>query len=65
MEVVLRDHANDWIKAPDLHGEIVERDLYRGRDGRPPALSQIHARAGNYADLFEKAEGGMIRLRAA
>jgi len=64
MEEVLRKRGNPWTKAADLHAEILKLDLYRGRDGRPPAPNQIHARAGNYPDLFEKQKGGLIRLRA-
>ena len=60
--LVLREHGNDWRTARELWAEIKDRDLYRGRDGSPAALNQIHARTTNYADLFEK-DGSRIRLR--
>jgi hypothetical protein len=38
------------------------RGLYRTRDGSPVEVNQVHARTGNYPDLFEK-QGSQIRLK--
>lgn len=53
MRVVLRD-AEHGLRAGNLAAEINRRRLYRMRDGRPVEAQQIHARVGNYGDLFKK-----------
>lgn len=50
------------LRAGDLAAEINRRKLYRMRDGRAVEPQQIHARAGNYSDLFVR-EGTFIKLK--
>jgi len=47
----------------ELADEVNARGLYRKRDGSPIEPNEIHARAKNYASIFEK-KGPRIRLRA-
>ena len=47
------------MPAGDLAREINRRGLYRMRDGRPVEAQQIHARAGNYADRFDRNDRGI------
>jgi hypothetical protein len=61
MAEVLKDHA-DGLTAPELLSEINQLGLYTSRNGSAVPLNQIHARASNYRQLFEKREG-RIRLR--
>jgi hypothetical protein len=55
---------NEPMTARDLASEINEERLYRKRDDSAVETNQIHARAKNYGDLFEKV-GTRIRLRAS
>jgi HB1, ASXL, restriction endonuclease HTH domain len=64
MALVLRRHDNQPMTARDLANEVNDRCLYRKRDGSPVEVNQIHARAKNYAKLFDK-DGSRIRLRAS
>lgn len=61
MAEVLVSAPEYMMRAGDLASEIERRRLYRMRDGRPVEAQQIHARVGNYPDLFEKV-GTLIRL---
>lgn len=61
MALVLRDHGNEGMRAPELADEINRRGLYRMRDGRPADAHQVHARVHNYPDRFAR-EDGRIRL---
>jgi hypothetical protein len=62
MAQVLREGGNQWMHTRDLASEVNTRGLYRKRDGSPVESNQIHARAKNYEDLFEK-DRQMVRLR--
>jgi hypothetical protein len=62
MREVLRSAPSRMMRAQDLAAEIERRHLYRMRDGRAAEPQQIHARTGNYPDLFER-EGTFIKLR--
>lgn len=62
MQMVLKDAPNRMMRPADLASAIHARGLYRMRDGRPVETQQIHARAGNYEDLFER-EGTFIKLK--
>ncbi|MHB1446207.1 MAG: hypothetical protein ACYCTI_00405 [Acidimicrobiales bacterium] len=61
MVVVLEDEPYG-LRAGDLAAEINRRGLYRMRDGRPVEAQQIHARVGNYSELFAR-EGTFIKLK--
>lgn len=52
MEDVLRGGPTKGMRAADIAAEVDRRHLYRMRDGRPVEPQQIHARAGNYPQLF-------------
>jgi hypothetical protein len=62
MAEVLRTAPQYKMRPVDLAAEINRRGLYRMRDDRPIETQQIHARVGNYPDIFERA-GAFIRLR--
>lgn len=62
MALVLRDHGNEGMRAPELTDEINRRGLYRMRDGRPADAHQVHARVHNYPERFVR-EDGRIKLR--
>lgn len=47
------------MPAGDLAREINRRGLYKMRDGRAVEPQQIHARAGNYGDRFDRNERGI------
>jgi hypothetical protein len=64
MAEVLRTAPQYQMRPVDLAAEINRRGLYTMRDGRPIETQQIHARAGNYPDMFER-NGPFIRLREA
>jgi hypothetical protein len=64
LELVLREHGNDWMEVRDLARIVNERDLYRKQDGSRVEANQIHARTTNYADVFEK-DRSRVRLRAS
>ena len=61
---VLREHGNEWMTVRELAAEVNTRGLYRKRDGSPVEANQVHARAKNYAAMFEK-NGPKVRLRNA
>ena len=61
MELVLRDHKNEWMTVRELADAINERSLYQKRDGSPVDPSQVHARANKYQAMFEK-DGRRLRL---
>jgi hypothetical protein len=61
LKVVLAEHDNRWMTVTDLAEAINSRELYRRRDGAPIQPGQIHARASNYSNMFEK-DGPRIRL---
>ncbi len=54
--VLLR--AGHAMSAPDLAETIRAEQRYVGADGQPTAR-QIHARVGNYPDLFVRVDGGI------
>lgn len=62
MTVVLREGEDEWMTTRDLADEVNRRNLYRKKDGSPVESNQIHARAKNYAHLFEK-DRQLVRLR--
>jgi multidrug resistance efflux pump len=62
MQMVLKDAPNQSMRPADLVAAIHARGLYRMRDGRPVETQQIHARVGNYENLFER-DGTFIKLR--
>jgi hypothetical protein len=62
MGEVLRTAPQHKMRPVDLAAEINRRGLYRMRDGRPIETQQIHARAGNYPDMFER-DGAFIKLK--
>lgn len=62
MREVLQGAPMRMMRAHDLAAEIDHRRLYRMRDGRAVEPQQIHARTGNYTDLFER-EGTFIKLK--
>ena len=62
MAEVLRTAPQYKMRPVDLAAEINRRGLYRMRDGRPLETQQIHARVGNYPDMFER-DDSFIRLR--
>jgi hypothetical protein len=63
MEIVLRETPGQKMRAGPLAAEIDQRGLYRMTDGRQVQPQQIHARAGQYPQLFTK-EDGYIKLIA-
>lgn len=62
MQMVLADAPNRMMRPADLAAAIHARGLYRTRDGRAVETQQIHARVGNYENLFAR-EGTFIKLR--
>jgi hypothetical protein len=63
MAEVLRRHANAWMKASAIAGEIAAEDLWRRpSDGEPPPASQVGARARQDPGVFQVSDLG-IRLR--
>lgn len=62
MVEVLKTAPEHMMRARDLADMIARRGLYVMRDGRPVEAQQIHARVGNYPDLFGK-EGTLITLK--
>jgi hypothetical protein len=60
--LVLRERGEKPMTARELADTVNERGLYRKRDGSPVEVNQVHARANNYEELFEK-DGPIIRLR--
>ena len=63
LRIVLNENDNQWMTVRELADEVNDRSLYQKRDGSPIEPNQIHARAKNYAAIFEK-NGPRIRLRA-
>jgi hypothetical protein len=62
MARVLAEHETGELTAREIADLINEAELYRRRDGSAVEINQIHARANNYSQLFEK-HRGKIRLR--
>lgn len=62
MAEVLRTAPQYKMRPVELAAEINRRGLYRMRDGRPIETQQIHARVGNYPDMFER-DVAFIRLK--
>jgi len=62
LALLLREHGDEPMTARELTDAVNERGLYRKRDGSPVEVNQVHARASNYEELFEK-DGSLIRLR--
>ena len=61
---ILRENDNNWMTVTEVAMAVNERGLYKKRDGSRVEPNQIHARAKNYASLFEK-KGSQVRLRDA
>jgi len=61
MAQVLGEQPEKMMRPGPLAAEINRRHLYRMRDGRPVEIQQIHARVGNYPELFAR-EGPFIKL---
>lgn len=59
---VLEENDGGWMTTREVADEINRRHLYNKRDGSPVESNQIHARAKNYAHLFEK-DHQFVRLR--
>lgn len=64
MEKVLKQAPGRTLTAYEIAVQIEEQRLYRMRDGRSVEPQQIHARVGNYPQLFERAGNGAITLKA-
>ena len=62
LQIVLNENDNQWMTVRELADQVNDRSLYQKRDGSPIEPNQIHARAKNYASIFEK-DGPRIRLR--
>ncbi len=62
MKEVLETQPLRMMRAAALAAEITAEDLYRMQDGRPVDAGQIHARVGNYPNMFVR-EGTFIKLR--
>ena len=62
METVLKDSPSKRLTAYEIAVQIEERRLYRMRDGRSVEPQQIHARVGNYPQLFMRDGNGGIAL---
>jgi hypothetical protein len=62
MAEVLRTAPQYKMRPVELAAEINRRGIYRMRDGRPLETQQIHARVGNYPDMFER-DGAFIKLK--
>jgi hypothetical protein len=62
MAEVLRTAPQHKMRPVDLAAEVNRRGLYKMRDGRPLETQQIHARVGNYPNLFER-DGVFIKLK--
>ena len=61
MAQVLREHGSGPLSAREIADAINQRQLYTKRDGSIVEVSQIHARAKNYANQFAKV-GSKLRL---
>ena len=64
MQMVLKDAPNQMMRPAELAAAIHARGLYRMRDGRAVETQQIHARVGNYENLFER-DGTFIKLKSS
>lgn len=59
---VLAEQTNQWMTVREIAEQVNSRRLYRKKDGSAIEPSQIHARAKNYDQLFEK-DGPNVRMR--
>ena len=59
---ILAEHDNRWMTVREIAEEANGRRLYRKKDGSDIEPNQIHARAKNYDQLFEK-NGPEVRIR--
>jgi hypothetical protein len=57
MVLVLGEHGG-VMYAEDLATEIAARDLYRRKDGDPPPVGQLRARAVKYPHLLDASSDG-------
>jgi len=60
---ILAEHDNRWMTVREIAEEANGRRLYRKKDGSDIEPNQIHARAKNYDQLFEK-DGPRVRMRS-
>ena len=61
---LLEEAGPEGLSGPELLHAINDRGLYRQRDGGPVTINQIHARAQNYAELFDKRKGRFVLRHA-
>ncbi len=64
IEVILREHGNNWMTTTEIAAAVNRRGNYRKRDGSAVTPFQIHGRTKNYPRLFERS-GGSVRLRGS
>lgn len=64
MSQVLATAPGRRMTARELCEQVTRRGLYRMQDGRPVEVQQIHARVGNYPQLFTR-EGQYVVLRGS
>jgi hypothetical protein len=62
MAIVLQSHSNEFMWPREIAAEVAQRGLYRRRDGMPPTVRDVSARASAYPGLFER-HAYTIRLR--
>lgn len=62
MEKVLKDAPGQQLTAYEIAVQIEAQRLYRMRDGRSVEPQQIHARVGNYPNMFVRLGNGAIGL---
>lgn len=62
MEKVLKDAPGQQLTAYEIAVQIEKQRLYRMRDGRSVEPQQIHARVGNYPNMFVRLGNGAIGL---
>jgi len=60
---ILAERDNRWMTVREIAEEANGRRLYRKKDGSDIEPNQIHARAKNYDQLFEK-DGPRVRMRS-
>ena len=64
MVEVLESSRFKSLRSDQIALEITRRGLYRRRDGLPPSVNNVCARASAYPKLFYR-DGGVIVLRSA
>ncbi len=59
--LVIYENNNKPMKPSKILNRIIERDLYRKKDGTHPDLHQIHARISNYSEGNKKGNSEYFR----